>query len=145
MDGVHSEDLTAGASQDLIHVERASGWEAGLSARVVLGPTFRALAALGTRSAERWDGFDVRSGTGWEWKLAGEFHDASDPWTLRFGGGQERQTGTPEPTASVLSIGFGWRFEDGTVDIGALRRTLAREGLPNSFDDRVVVSITVPR
>ena len=145
MKGVHSENLTVGASEDSIHVERASGWEAGVSARVALGPSFRALAALGSRSAQRWDGFDVRAGSGWEWKIVGEFHDRRDPWSLRFGGGQERQSGAPEPSAGVLSVGLGWRFEPGTLDLGLLRRTLAREGLPNSFDDRVVLTIIVPR
>jgi hypothetical protein len=31
------------------------------------------------------------------------------------------------------------------VEVGVVHRSLARDGKPNSFDDRVVLSLRVPR
>jgi hypothetical protein len=145
VEGPHTEDLLTGALDETLHAERASGWELGTSARYLVTPAVRVLAAVGGRTAQPWEGLDLRAGAGWEWKLAWEYHDARDPWTLRFGLGQERQSGVPEARANVLGIGFGWRFSDSAVEVGVVRRTLTRVAEPNSFDDRVVVSILVPR
>jgi len=146
LDARHTEDVLTGALDETLHAERASGWELGTSARVTVRPSVHVYAALGGRTGQTWDGFDLRTGSAWEWKLAWEYHDAADPWTLRFGLGQERQSGVPEPRAGVFGIGLGWRVaSDAVVDAGIVRRTIAREGEPNSFDDRIVVSIRVPR
>ena len=79
-----------------------------------------------------------------EWKLAGEYHDARDPWTFRFGGGQEQQSGVPEPRAGVYALGLGWRFKHSNVDFALTHRTLQRPGEPTSYDERVLLGITVP-
>ena len=102
-------------------------------------------SAVGARTAQRWEGFDLTAGRAWEWKLAGEFHDARDPWTVRFGGGQERQSGVPEANVGVAAIGFGWRFATFALDGGVVRRTIARPASPNAFDDRIVFSVRAPR
>jgi len=141
MEARHSEALLVGASNDTLHARRDAGWEAGTSASVVVSPAFRALAAFGGRAAQRWDVLDQRSGGGWEWKLGGEYHDPGGPWTFRFGLGQERQSGVPEPRANVLGLGFGWQLPTATIDLGVTHRTLSREASPNSFDDRIVLTI----
>jgi hypothetical protein len=145
VDAPHTETLLIGTSSDTLHAERGSGWELGASARVVVRPAVRMLAAVGGRTAQRWEGFDLNAGRAWEWKLGWEYHDVGDPWTLRFGLGQERQSDVPEPRANVIGLGFGWQFASAAADVGVLHRTLARDGEPNSFDDRVVLSIRVPR
>jgi hypothetical protein len=145
LDGEQSVETLAESSFGPTTVHRSGGIEAGVSARYVTGPTFRALASFGGRSSQRWDDYGVESGAGWGWALGGEFHDSTDPWTLRFGIGGEREDGVPEPRASVLGLGFGWRFEDAMLDFGLAHRTISRDDAPNSFDDRVVISIRVPR
>ncbi|MEK7330175.1 MAG: hypothetical protein AAB113_05165, partial [Candidatus Eisenbacteria bacterium] len=145
VDAPHTEALLTGTTEETLHAERASGWELGGTARVVVRPAVRVFAAVGGRTAQRWEGFDLRAGRAWEWKLAWEYHDVRDPWTLRFGVGQERQSDVPEPRANVIGLGFGWQFASAAVEVGVVRRTLARDAEPNSFDDRVVLSIRVPR
>lgn len=144
-DATLSEDLLAGSSDTTFQAVREAGWEPGASARVGVSPSFRVLAALGGRTAQRWEGLDVAAGRVWEWKLAGEFHDARDPWTLRFGLGQERRSDTTEPRTDVLGLGFGWAFAWGSVDGGLSHRTIDREGAPNSFEDRIVLTVRAPR
>ena len=56
-----------------------------------------------------------------------------------------RQSDVPEPRANVVAVGFGWRFSDFAADVGGERRTLVRTGEPRSAEDRVVVSLRVPR
>lgn len=145
MDAHHTEDLLTGTLDETLRVERASGWELGSTARVLVRPSVRVFAAIGGRTGQRWEGLDLRTGSAWEWKLGWEYHDVRDPWTLRFGLGQERQSDVPEPRANVIGLGFGWHFAGSTVDAGVVRRTIARPAEPNSFDDRVVLSIRVPR
>jgi hypothetical protein len=145
VDAPHSEALLIGTTEETLHVERSRGWELGATARVLVRPTVRVYAALGGRTAQDWEGLDLRAGRAWEWKLAWEYHDLRDPWTLRFGFGQELQSDVPERHASVVGLGIGWRFESMAVDVGVVRRTVARDAEPNSFDDRVVLSIRVPR
>jgi hypothetical protein len=141
----HAETLPVGPTNDTLRAEREAGWEVGATARLAVSPAFRVLAAVGGRTAQRWEGFDLRAGRAWEWKLAWEYHDVRDPWTLRLGLGQELQSDVPEPHANVVGIGFGWQFASAAVDVGVVRRTLARDAEPNSFDDRVVLSIRMPR
>ena len=143
LDGTQKMELISGSSETPLHGIRASAWEGGLAARVTTGETFRVLASVGGRGAQAWEGLGATSGARFEWKVAGEFHDPRDPWTLRFGGGEERQSDVPEPRAGVFSLGFGWRFTSASLDVGLAHRTLARAGQPNSFDDRVVASLSV--
>jgi hypothetical protein len=75
--------------------------------------------------------------------VGGVFHDARDPWTLRFGVGQEQQNGVPEPRAGSLGLGFGYDWEGIVLDLGILHRGIERPGHPRSYDDRVVGSVTV--
>jgi hypothetical protein len=143
LDGMLTEDLIAGSSETAIAIERESGWEGGLSAEARLTPAFRVIAGGGGRTRQAWSGLGVVSGRRTEWSLGGEFHDARDPWSLRFGIGGESHEGSPEPRAGRVAIGFGWSWGDVRVDAGALRRSLERPGSPTSFDDRVVGSVTV--
>jgi hypothetical protein len=145
IDAQHHEALLTGTSDETLHVERGSGWELGATARVMVRPTVGVYAALGGRTAQRWEGLELRAGRAWEWKVAWEYHDGRDPWTLRFGLGQELQSDVPEQRASVVGLGIGWLFEGAAVDVGVVHRTFARVDEPNSFDDRVVVSLRVPR
>ena len=128
-----------------LSAEREAGWELGTSARVGLTPSFHVLAAVGGRTSQRWEGLDLTAGRSWEWKLAGEFHDERDPWTFRFGLGQERQADAPEPRADVLGLGFGWDFSWGIVDLGVAHRSLARATGPRSYEDRVLLTYRLPR
>ena len=124
--------------------ERESGWEGGLSARYALTESFRLVAGLGGRTAQEWRGFGVTSGAGGMWSLAGVYHDSRDPWTLRFGFGEEHQSGVPEPRAGIVGLGFGWELGESRLDVGVVRRSFARASdRPTSFDDRVVGSITL--
>ena len=125
--------------------ERAPGWELGTSARVHASPSFDVLAGVGGHSAQRWDGFDQAVGRGWEWKAALEYHDARDPWTLRFGLGQERQSDALERRADILGLGFGQAFTWGHVDAGLTHRTLDHATGPSSFEDRIIVTVRTPR
>lgn len=145
LEGTATADLVSGSSSDPTTVEHAGTLAGGVSARVALGPTFAAIAGFGARGAQRWEEYDVEAGSAWEWRLGGVFHDPRDPWTLRFGFGMERQSSVPEPRATVMAAGLGWHFADATVDLGVMRRTLSRDDRANSFDDRAVISISVPR
>ncbi|TMQ73613.1 MAG: hypothetical protein E6K81_03750 [Candidatus Eisenbacteria bacterium] len=143
--GEHTVVRAAGSTADSFSAERSSGWEMGVSARVVVSPVFSAFVGVGGRTAQHWEGLDLAAGRAWEWKLGGEFHDERAAWALRFGLGQERQSDVPEPRANVVAVGFGWRFSDFAADVGGERRTLVRTGEPRSAEDRVVVSLRVPR
>lgn len=145
LEGTADSALVSGSSSSPTTVERAGTVAGGISARVALGPTFAALGSVGGRGAQRWEGYDVDEGAAWEWRLGGVFHDPQEPWTLRFGFGMERQSSVPEPRATVMAVGLGWRFSDATLEVGVMRRTLSRDDRANSFDDRAVVSVSVPR
>jgi hypothetical protein len=143
LDGRQSTDLLSGTSDTTFTVKRAAAWEGGVSARYALTEAFGVLAAAGGRGAQAWDGFGVTSGPVATWSVGGEFHDAGDPWTVRFGIGQELQTGVPEPRAGMIGVGFGWALDRTTLDFSALRRSLARADEPMSYDDRLVASVNV--
>jgi hypothetical protein len=141
LDGEQRLELATGDSLAGIHVDRDAGWEGGVGAMLGINPAFRLFASVGGRSAQGWESFGVSPGQSFEWKLAGEFHDWRDPWTLRFGIGQEQQSGVPEPRAGALGIGIGWTFEGTVFDLGAVRRSFRRTGEPTSFDDRLLASV----
>ena len=145
VDAPLSQALLTGASDTTLRAEREPGWEMGSSARIMVSPSFRALAAVGGRTAQHWEGFDLTAGRAWEWKLAAEYRDARDPWTLRFGLGQERQAGAPEPRASVFGLGYGRGFTWGTIDVGLTHRIIDRETGPQSSEDRIVLTVRSPR
>jgi len=138
LSGTQSADLVSGSSRTPIEATRASGWEGGLSARLELDPAFRVLAAAGGRSATEWKGFDVTTGSSVNWAIAGEYHDARDPWTVRFGLGGEHQDDVPESRAALYGAGFGWSFGAVRAEIGLTHRVIDREGAPHSYDERVV-------
>lgn len=142
LEGEQIFTLLSGDSLAVVSAERESGIEAGASASYRITQGFRLLAGAGGRGAREWTGFDVRSGAGYQWSVGGEFHDDRDPWTVRFGLGQEHEDDVPEPDAGILGLGIGWSFDSSRIDFGVLHRTLKREGSPNSFDDRVVATVT---
>jgi hypothetical protein len=145
VDAPLSEALLVGTSDTTLRTVREPGWELGSSARIAVSPSLRVLAAVGGRTSQAWAGFDLTAGRAWEWKLAAEYHDARDPWTLRFGLGLERQADAPEPRANVLGLGYGRGFTWGTVDVGLTHRTVDRATGPHSFEDRVVLTFRAPR
>jgi len=133
--------LDTGTTTGPISTSRGAGWEGGVSARVAATEAFHVLAAAGGRSAQTYDGFGVTRGRGAEWKLAGEYHDRRDPWTARFGFGQEHETGVAEPRAGVIGLGAGWQLDTTQLDLGVTHRSFQRSGHPASAEDRVVLSV----
>lgn len=138
LSGTQTADLVSGSSSTPIDATRTSGWEGGFSARLDLDPAFRVLVAAAGRSAAEWKGFDVTTGSGASWAIAGEYHDARDPWTVRFGFGAEQQSDVPEARAALYGVGFGWKFGEVRAEIGLTHRVLERPGAPQSYDERVV-------
>lgn len=131
----------SGTTTGPISTKRKAGWEGGASLRYIVTDAFHALAAFGGSAGLEYVDWGVTAGPGSEWKLAGEYHDARDPWTVRFGYGQEQLLNVPEPRASVVGLGFGFQFESTQVDVGVAHRTFKHGDHPNSADDRVVFSI----
>ncbi len=135
---------------------RQGGWEGGLSARYEVTEAFRVLAALGGRTARTWDLSSTSTVTGTSsfssyepgadatWSLGLDYHDREAPWTFRFGVGQEVQRGVPEPRAGIVALGLGWFVDPFYLDGAAIRRSLGRPGEPTSYDDRVLVGLTLP-
>lgn len=143
LDGDQRLELLTGDSTGTVAVRCESAYEGGLSAAVDAAPTFRVMASVGGRTGQDWDAFAVRDGDLFEWKLGGEFHAPDVPWTFRFGLGQEQQRDVAESRSGVLGLGLGWDFDGARVDIGAVRRTLARDAQPTSYEDRIIGSIVL--
>ena len=122
---------------------REAGWEGGLSARVAVTEAFRVLVAAGGRTAQAWDGVGVTSGRSASWGLGIEYEEPDQPLALRLGLGREQQDAVPEPAAGIFGLGLGWKLDDVRLDVGVLRRSVARPGKPTSYDDRVVAGATV--
>jgi hypothetical protein len=120
-----------------------SAVEFGGSVRYGLGEALDLMAGAGTTSERGWSGFSVTTGRTTTWSIAGAYHDPAEPWTVRLGIGQERQSGVPEPSAGLIGIGFGWRWQETGLDLGVLHRSIDRVDQPTSFDDRVVVTLGV--
>jgi hypothetical protein len=139
--GDQTSDLTVGSSTASIAVTRSSSWESGGSASWEVTPAFHALVSVGGHGAQRYEAWGVSRGSGSEWSLAGDYHDARDPFALRFGFGAEQQSGTPEPRAGRVGLGFSWLMDSTTLDLGVEHLTLQRPGEPNSTDDRVLLSL----
>jgi len=143
VEGEQTFDLLTGTTVTAVTAERESGWEGGASARYALSDAFRLLASAGGRTEQAWDGFGLVSGDMFGWWLGGDFHDVRDPWTLRFGLGQEQQSDVPETRASSLGLGMGWDLDGVLLDVGVLHRSVERAGRPRSYDDRLVGTVTV--
>ena len=145
LDGDQTANLVAsGASSGPVTVTRASGTEAGFSAGWTATPQLRVLGGFGGRTAQEWQGFGVTRGSGTRWGAGVEFHDARDPWTLRFGLGQEQESGSDEPTNGVVGVGIGWNLEGTIVDLAAIRHSFSHLGGATSYDDRVLLGIVLP-
>ena len=141
--GTRNEDLLTGSLTEDVSATRAAGWEGGLSIQDRVGPTFRIVAGAGGRTAQDWDGFGVTAGESFIWAVGGEYHDSSGPWAVSFGGGQEQMSGSLESRAGMFGLGFGWISGDLRLDLGGLRRSIERNGEPNSYDYRVVGTVGV--
>jgi hypothetical protein len=142
LDGTQRLMLFSIDTTSSVSVIRSAAWEGGLSASALLGETFRVMSAFGGRGAQEWQGWGVSAGTTSQWSAAGEFHDAREAYTVRFGVGGESQPGTPEPRAGNYSAGFGWRFTRSMLDVGYLHRTIQRAGQPNSYLDQLLATLT---
>jgi len=138
-----SPDLAGDMVQSLVSATRDAGWDGGFSARWSVSDAFRVLASLGGRTAQAWDGFGVSVGRAVSWSSGLEYEELEQPWTIRFGLGQEQQVGVPEPRAVVYALGLGWKADALRLDLGLLRRSFERAGKATSYDDRVVAGVTV--
>jgi hypothetical protein len=136
---VPSLDLSGSAS-----ATRDAGWEGGVSALWTVSGASRVFASLGGSTAQAWDGFGVSVGRAVSWSAGFEYQQPEQPWTFRFGLGQEQQVGVPEPRAGVVALGLGWQAEGLRLDVGVLHRTFERAGKNAlSSDDRAVAGVTV--
>jgi hypothetical protein len=133
----------AGDSVTSIAITRGSGWEGGLSARVLAGRGFHLVGQVTAHGEREWEGIGLKTGDGGSWSLGGEVRDPEGPWTFRFGFGQEEQHGVPEPRAGLIGLGFGWGFEGTRIELGVTHRTISRDNLPNFYDDRVIGTVGV--
>jgi hypothetical protein len=139
--GERHEDLLVGSLTEDVSATRAAGWEGGVSIEDQASPAFRIVAGSGGRTAQDWDGFGVTAGETFTWSVGGEYHDARDPWSVSFGGGQEQMSGSLESRAGMFGLGFGWISGDLRLDLGGLRRSIERNGEPNSYDYRIVGTV----
>lgn len=140
--GAAESRLLSGDSTTAIASTRDAGFEGGAGVRVTVARGCRLLLAVGGASARAWEGVPAHApGAVAEWRLAADLRSPDVPWIVRVGVGQEIQPGTPEPRAGHVALGFGWRDEDLRVDVGVVRRSIARGDLPRAHDDRVVASV----
>lgn len=135
---IEAEDLVQPVS-----ATRDAGWEGGVSARWSVSDALGVLASVGGGTAQAWDGFGVSVGRAVSWSSGLEYEEPGQPWTIRFGLGQEQQVGVPEPRAAVYALGLGWKADALRLDLGILRRSFERAGKAASYDDRVVAGVTV--
>jgi hypothetical protein len=143
VDGQQTENLLSGSTTTPVSAERESGWEGGVSARYYPTTDLALIASGGGRSQQEWKGFDLVSGAAFSWRVAMEYHDTEDPWTVRFGLGQDQQDQAPEPRAGVVGIGVGWDIQGTLLEAGILHRSIERDQSPNSYEDRLIASVRV--
>ncbi|NOT32584.1 MAG: hypothetical protein HOP12_00265 [Candidatus Eisenbacteria bacterium] len=144
VEGTEHVELITGTGDTEVRAERAAGYEYGGSVAWQGTEVLKLFAGAGGRGEREWEGFGVVEGSAFEWAVALEYHDAADPWTARFGGGADRQSDAAEDRATRLALGLGWTLgERQSLEFGVLRRVVHRGDAPNSFDDRVMVSIRV--
>lgn len=144
VDGSHLAQLASGNSSGPVSATRESGYEGGMSARWVATSQLRVFGGVGGHTAQEWKGFGLTRGDGTRWGLGVDFHDARDPWTLRFGLGQDNESGVREPTNGVIGVGFGWDLEGTLADFAVSRHSFSHLGGATSYDDRVLLSIVLP-
>lgn len=143
LDAKLTADLLSGTTDSSFTITRESGVEGGLAAGFAVSRAMRLMLSIGGRSKQEWENLGVDAGNAVAVRFGGVFHDPRDPWTLRFGLGQEQQRGVPEPRAGSVGLGFGYDMEGILLDVGVLHRGIERPGRPRSYDDRVVASATV--
>jgi hypothetical protein len=132
-----------------IAVRRESGIEGGVSVDYRLGDAFHVLGGGGRATPRDWafgdsaTAYTATSEALTTWSLGGEYSDPEEAWRIRFGYGQERQDGAPEPRATLIGLSFGVTGSGLAAEIGVLRRSIDREARPRSFDDRVLVTLRI--
>lgn len=141
--GTLDEQLVAGSQQLAVAATRDAEWSGGASARVTIAPATRVVVGVSGRSGADWQGFDFGTTAGASWSAGLDWKDPELPWGARFGVGQEANPGAIERKSGLLSVGFQWVSGDLGIDVGLLHRNLAREGYPNSADDRAVATVKV--
>jgi len=144
VDGTQTANLLSGTTTGTVTATRESGTESGVSVRWTATEQLRVVAGFGGRTAQEWQGFGVTRGGGNRWGIGVDFHDARDPWTLRFGLGQDVERGVREPRNGLVGLGFGWHIESTTLDLAVSRHSFSHLEGATSYDDRVVISVVVP-
>ncbi len=139
IDGTLEESF--GTGTQTVAATRGAEVTGGISARVTVAPATRVVAGVSARSGADWAGFDFGTGAGASYGIGLDWKDDELPWGARFGVGQEANPDAIEQKAGLLTIGFTWVSGDLVLDLGLMHRNLAREGFPNSADDRAVGSI----
>ena len=142
--GDQSTDLVTLTSTSSVSATRKSGYEGGVSLRYVATSQVRVVGGAGGRTSQEWSGFDVTRGAGFRWGLGVDFHDVRDPWTLRFGLGQESDPGSPEPRSGVVGIGIGWKLDTTQLDFGLVQHNFKHNGSASCYDDRVLITAVIP-
>jgi hypothetical protein len=144
LSGEQNTDLVTFTSHSSVDVKRQSGYESGLSLRYAATSQLRVVGGMGGRTSQDWKEFDVTRGEGFRWGVGLDFHDTRDPWTLRFGVGQESDPGSPEPRSGVVGLGIGWLIETTQLDFGVVQHTFSHLGSATCYDDRVMVTLGFP-
>ena len=144
LSGEQNTELVTSSSHTTVDVTRQSALESGISVRYAATSQLRLTGGMGGRTAQDWNEFDLTRGEGFRWGVGLDFHDSRDPWTLRFGVGQESDPGSPEPRSGVVGLGIGWLIETTQLDIGVVQHTFSHLGSATCYDDRVMVTIGFP-
>lgn len=143
LDGTITEHLASGDTASTFQLVREAEWSGGISARITVAPATRVVGGVSLRSGADWAGLGRGTTTGGGWSVGLDWKDEELPWGARFGVGQETQPGANEKNSGLLALGFTWVSGDLSLDIGILHRNLAREGFPNSADDRAVGTVRI--
>lgn len=141
VDGTQTAILVGSTTTGTLTAVRESGYEAGVSARWTATSQLRVVGGVGGRTTQEWEGLGLTRGGGIRWGIGVDFHDTRDPWTLRFGLGQDTERGVREPRSGAVALGFGWNMEGTVVDIGVARHSFSHLEGATSFDDRVLLSL----
>ena len=141
LEGEQRFELQSGDSLAAFFGSRESMMEGGVSVCWQATSALQVIAGGGGRTQAEWNGFDVVSGPAASGSIAVEFHDARDPWTLRFGLGLESEDNVPEGHASSVGLGIGWLLGDIQLDIGVLHRSISRDPQPTSYEDRLALTL----
>lgn len=141
--GASVNRVLTGDTTIVVAATRESQWNGGLSARLRLSPETVVFAAAGTRSAEGWTGFGIRTGAQSEYRAGIEYRDPETPYAVRAGLGIERFPGSAEPKAGVIGVGFSVFSGETRFELGLTHRTLTLPDAPKSYDTRLVGSVRV--